>query len=76
MEQGAVDDDAGFGALDGELRNEGEVEFSAAIGEELGEGVADLGLVVEVELSDLVEHGIVLLYRGVVGLRARDMSGE
>ena len=44
----------GFGPLDGELRNEGEAELSSAVGEELGKGVADLGFVVEMKLSDLV----------------------
>jgi hypothetical protein len=41
------------------------VELSSAVGEEFGEGVADLGFVVEVELSDLVECGVVVLDGGV-----------
>ena len=55
----------------GELRNEGEMELSAAIGEEFGEGVADLGFVAEVKLSDLVERGVVVLYRGVRRLEGK-----
>jgi hypothetical protein len=41
------------------------MEFSAAIGEEFGEGVADLSFVVEVKLSDLVEGSVVALHCGV-----------
>jgi hypothetical protein len=65
VEQGSVDDHAGLGALDRKLRNEGEMELSAAIGQEFGERVADLGFVVEVELSDLIERSVVVLYGGV-----------
>ena len=65
VEQSAVDDDAGFGALDGELRNEREMELLAAVGEQFGEGVADLSFVAEVQLSDLGEGGVVVLDRGV-----------
>jgi hypothetical protein len=65
VEQGSVYDDASFRALDGELRNEHEMELASAVGEEFGKGVADLGLIAEVELSDLVEGGVVVLDRGV-----------
>jgi hypothetical protein len=65
VEQGSVYDDASSRALDGELRNESEMELASAVGEEFGEGVADLGFVAEVELSDLVEGGVVVLDRGV-----------
>jgi hypothetical protein len=65
VEQCSIDDHAGFGALDGELRDEGEMEFSSTIGEELGESVADLRFVIEVKLSDLIERGVVVLDRGM-----------
>ena len=66
VDQGAVDSNVDAAcALDRELRNEGEMELFSAIGEEFGEGVADLGFVVEVELSDLVEGGVIVLYGGV-----------
>jgi len=71
VEQRAVYNDAFFGSLDRELRNEGEMELSSAVGEELGEGVADLGFVVEVRLSDLIESGLVVLYRDVRRLEGK-----
>ncbi len=51
--------------LDGELRDEGEVELSSAIGQQLGKGVADLGFVVEMKLAKLMQVGVVILDGGV-----------
>jgi hypothetical protein len=49
VEQSAVDDDTAFGALDRKLGNKSEMELSWAIGEQLGESIADLGFIVEVK---------------------------
>jgi hypothetical protein len=71
VEEGAIDDDAAFSALDWKLWNEGEMELSSAINEEFGKGVAGLSFVVEVELSDLGQGSVVVLYGG-----ARRLEGE
>jgi len=47
------------------------MELSSAVGKQLGESVADLSLIVEVKLAELVEGGVVVLYRRMRGLEVQ-----
>jgi hypothetical protein len=61
IEQGAVYSYGGMGAFDFEFGDEGEFEFASARGKQRLEGAADGHLVVNVELAEMVEGGVVVL---------------
>gem|GEM_PF-4479555 len=71
VEQSPVHDDAVLGPLNGELRDERQMELSSAIAQQFSESVTNLGLIVEVKLAKLVERGVIGLHRGVRRLESK-----
>ena len=61
----------GHGSFNAEFGDESEFEFASAGGEQVLKGAADGHLVVDVELAELVESGVVVLDGGVGRLEVK-----